>query len=166
MASPFIPIIDTSSAVDGSKNWDIATNPGRTHRQSPFRTRERKPMESLPQSPNPIPEYRAQLLSNFICLYLPKNNHHAPIIGRTPSSWVFLLARSTFHSSAYNISLATLCAAQLGTWNRDEVMLNESVRLYASSLRELRANVVNASIEKGFEPILASIVILSIYEVR
>jgi hypothetical protein len=166
MASPFDHIADASSVADGSKIWDVAARCRQTHGQSSFQIRKGQRAGALPQSPSPIPAYMIQLLSSFIGLYLPKDSHHGAISGRTPSSWVHLLAYSNLHSSAYMSSLAALCTSQLGTWHKDEAMLNESIRLYASSLRELRTKILNGNIQKDSEATLASIVLLSTYEVR
>jgi len=159
LASPFIAVVDASSVVNSKKN------PHRKHGTQTLQIRRGSLIEDLPVSPNPNPEYRMQLLSKFMDLYLPKRNQ-TPVPGRTPSSWVQQLAHSTLDSSAYNKSLAALCTAHLGKFNRDEVMLNKSVRLYADSLQELRANITSGNIKKDSEAILASIVIMSTYEVR
>jgi hypothetical protein len=55
--------------------------------------------------------------------------------------------------------------AQIGMWNSDQAKLNESVRLYASALRELRSSI-KAGVREDAEATIASIVILSTYEVR
>ena len=165
VASPFIPILDASSVANNGANWEIATKPRQTHGKSSLQICEVMRKEGLPKSPNPAPQYRMQLLSNFISLYLPKDSQQTPVPGRTPATWVHLLAHSTLQSSAYSTSLAALCAGQFGTWNRDEAMLNESVRLYASALRELRSNIMNGRVKQDSEATLASIIILSTYEV-
>ena len=108
-----------------------------------------------------------QLLSKFIEIYHPNAGQGPTRAGETPASWVDVLPGITLTNSAYNTSLAALCVAQLGIWNHDVVLENESSQLYGSALGELRKMIGTIGSRKLGTPeaTLASIVILSTYEV-
>jgi hypothetical protein len=165
MASPFSHVLDTSSIADEPGAGDTPRKCRLSQSKLPNRTCLKGHIAGLPVVPNPSPEYRKQLLSSFISLYLPTGAQQTTISGRTPASWVHLLADSNFQSPAYNASLSALCIAQLGLWNRDLVNFNEGVTLYASALRELRSSIGTGA-RKDPEATLACIVILSTFEVR
>lgn len=165
MANPFSQVLDTTSLPGETRACGIVRKCRRTPSKLPNQTDVESHISGLPVSPDPFPEYRMQLLSSFMTLYLPTGAQQSTISGRTPASWLQLLASSTLQSSAYNASLAALCMAQIGMWNSDQAKLNESVRLYASALRELRSSI-KAGVREDAEATIASIVILSTYEVR
>lgn len=165
MANPFSQVLDATSLPDETRTCGIVRECRRTPTKLPTQTGVESNITGLPVSPDPSPEYRMQLLSSFMTLYLPTDAQKSTISGRTPASWLHILATSTLQSSAYNASLAALCMAQIGMWNSDQAKLNESVRLYASALRELRSSI-KVGVRGDAEATVASIVILSTYEVR
>jgi hypothetical protein len=113
---------------------------------------------------NPYKEYMTQALSTFIGLYLPEEARGRIKSDQTPASWVHILPSLMLQNSAYNMSLAALCVAQIGGCNHDVALFKESIRLYTSALENLRKIIQRGRLEAP-EATLASIVILSTYEV-
>jgi hypothetical protein len=109
-------------------------------------------------------EYLTQALSTFLSLYLPEEARGRTKPYQTPASWVHVLASLPLENPVYNKSLAALCVAQIGRCNHDVALFRESIGLYTSALGELRRTIQRGR-PKSPEATLASIVILSIYEV-
>ena len=119
----------------------------------------------IPESPSSDSENRMQLLSAFVWVYLPEVAQGPTRSGLTPASWVHTLPDLTLTNSAYNKSLAALCVAQLGAWNHNPVLVKESLRLYGAALVELGKTISSSRKLLAPEATLASVVILSTYEV-
>lgn len=119
---------------------------------------------SILTSPEPAPIHRMQLLAKLIEVYVPESAQDPTTAGQAHACWVRALLDITPANSVYNISLAALCAVQLGIWNRDPVLVRESSQLYGSALGELR-KTIGCRKPVALEATLASTVILSTYEV-
>ena len=161
MASPFSQVLDSTSMINDTLGIRKSHS---TRSEVSNLVWGESHSASLRLSPNAAPEYMMQLLCSFRSLYLPAGGQPSPISGRTPASWIELLASSTLGGLTYNTSLTALCTAQLGMLNKDQVALNESVRIYALALRELRSSI-KAGVQEDPEAVLASIAMLSTYEV-
>jgi hypothetical protein len=164
VTNPFVKAVDIFSKADRTKLPEnsgpkSATRPGAPHNENLDL--------SIPNSPDPEPVYMMQLLAKFIDIYFPNAAQSPSRVCQSPASWAHVLPYITRSNSAYNTSLAALCMAQLGIWNRDSVLRKESSRLYGSALGELRKTIGSISSYKldAPEATLASIVILSTYEV-
>lgn len=164
MTNPFVNAVDVFSNADRTKlpeNSDPKP-------AAPCRSRHNESLEhSILKYPDPGSEYRMQLLSKFIEIYLPEEAHNPTRAGQSSASWVHILPDITLTNSAYNTSLVALCVAQLAIWNHDHILQKESSQLYSSALGELRKTIGALGRRKLVAPeaTLASIMILSLYEV-
>jgi Fungal specific transcription factor domain len=162
--NPFVKAVDIFSNVDKRKLPENSD-----HKSAKLsRAHQNERLEhSIPKSPDPEPVHRMQILSKFIDIYFPTATQGPLRVGQTPASWAHVLPDITLTNSAYNTSLAALCLAQLGIWHHDPVLGKESSRLYSSALGELRKTIGSIGSRKLVAPeaTLASIVILSMYEV-
>jgi hypothetical protein len=159
VTNPFVKAVDVLSCAEKKKPPNKSAGP---EQATPSRPRhEDSVVHSILKSPDPGPVQRAQLLSKFIEIYLPESTQGP---GQTSASWVHALPDITVTNSAYDSSLAALCAAQLGIWNHDLALVKESHRLYCYALGELR-KTINCRKLVAPEATLASIVMFSIYEV-
>jgi hypothetical protein len=161
VTNPFVKAVDIFSNTDNTR-LPASSNPKRAT-SSPVRHNESL-QHLIPKSPDPAQIHTMQLLSKFIDVYFP-NGARAPAgTGQTDASWVHVLPDITLTNPAYNKSLAALCVAQLGIWNHDPGLVQESSQLYGSALRELK-KAISCRKQAATEATLASTVILSTYEV-
>jgi hypothetical protein len=160
--NPLKNTFDTSLKASGIRHREVVAFPG-THGKALLGGLDGRLMVSMPKCPNPVPAHLVQLFSSFIGLYLPKENQNPTVPGRTPASWVEVVAGFELNHPVFNSSLAALCTAHLGTWKKDDPLLNESIILYASALQKLRVSLKERIVNP--KAILASIIMLSTYEV-
>ena len=160
VTNPFVKAVDIFSDVAKAK---LAKNLGPSQ-AIPSIYQCEGPNLCMLKSPDHAPEHRMQLLSAFIEVYVPTTARSSVQDLQTPESWIYLLPDITMINSAYNKSLAALCLAQLGIWNRDTVLMSESFQLYGSALGELKKTISCRNLGTP-EATLASIAILSTYEV-
>jgi hypothetical protein len=161
VTNPTVKALDVFSNADKTKLLD---NLG-SKQSAPSRAyRNERPNYLIPNSPDPAPVHRMQLLSAFIEVYFPKAAQGPIGAGQTQTCWVDALPYITLTNSAYNTSLTALCVAQLGIWNHDPVLVKESFQLYGSAVRQLRKTI---GCQKLLAPVatLAGTVILATYEV-
>jgi hypothetical protein len=161
LTNPFVKAVDIFSNTDQTKllvKLDL-------NRAAPSRARHNESLKhSIPNSPDPAPVHRMQLLSKFIEVYFPNATPGPTRAGHTHASWIHALPEITLTNSAYNLSLAALCVAQFGIWNRDPVLVKEGSLLYGSALGELRKTIGCQKLAAS-EATLASTAIFSMYEV-
>jgi hypothetical protein len=160
VSNPFVKAVDVLSEAGKPK---LAENQG-PKEAIPSRECHCEILKlSISKAPDPAPVHMMQLLSAFIEVYVPESARGSIQVGQTPESWIYLLPDITVTNSAYNTSLAALCLAQLGIWNRDPALAETSFKLYGSALRELKKTISCRKLGTP-EATLASIAILSTYE--
>jgi hypothetical protein len=102
-------------------------------------TKEASP-KLLPKYISPHWAYRRQLFDLFICSHIPVNmrkvcqQHQGHL-------WLMTLQELPSWTNALEASLSALSTARLGRLNDDQLLIQESLRLYSKGILELQVGV-------------------------
>jgi hypothetical protein len=165
---PFVHVVPTPRNGQSNKiTLKRVRNSNNNHppiEEKPKRAQEKLQIKSLTEKINMAPENRTQVLSYFLERYMPTSMTSYRTF-ETPSAWIKGLPNLLGRWEILDTALTALCLAYIGDLHHDKVHLQESQRFYSSVLQKM-GSLPLESIKSANEGVLATTMIMAMYEVR